>query len=328
MGLCQAGSSHHTGRSTARFLDWLRYVQKLESDVKELKTLFERFLAAVDKRPVGKKPDDNTQKAPEYIQKSPAPINEEKINAKRRRADAPEFIPTLRAVEAAENRPKQGASCKGKAADANGEVHHCAQVDEGEAQQMHSRRATEVTGFHTSGPEREHDPPSKKSFSAKMGNMHIMMEHVRLVLLNLKASGCNFEELKQVQWGRNLRGNAATVLAELEADDTEEEDISDFDPQPSVQPVERLPPIFPPAATIFEFDDKVVLQGLVKRPDLNGRAGLVFVRPVTVGRYAVKVILVAVGGNEVKNSELIRAKPGNIRRPTPFELAAYFKDFW
>jgi len=323
----QAVSSHQSGLSNALFLDWLLYVQKLERDIKELKSLFERYLAAADKRPVGNKPD-NTQKAPENTQKSSAPIREEENNAKRRRADASEFIPTWRAGNVAEDRPIQSASCKGKTANPKVEV-HCFKADRGEAQQMHSRRVTEVTGIHTSEPEREQNPLSDfASFNAEEVNRkHIMKEQVRAVLLYLKASGCDVAALKQVQWGENLQGMAATVLAEMESDGKKEKkDIIDLDTSPTVQPEEGQPPIFPPEPTHFGIDEKVVLHGQVTRPDLNGRAGMVLERPGKEGRYPV--ILLPVGGYDVKTSELIRAKPENLRRPTPYELVVYFKEFW
>jgi len=283
--------------------------------------LFERFLAEVDKKPFGKKPD-NTPKAPDNIQKSPAPFKEEEINAKRMRATAPEFIPTLFAMEPAEDRPIQSASCMGESMDANDEVQHGVEADGRGAQQMHSRRVSEVTVCHTSRPERE--PPSVKIF---MAERRIMREQVRTVLRNLKASGCDTATLKQVQWGDVLRGIAATVLAEIEAED-KDYDIIDLDPQPAVQPGEKQPPISPSEHTDFALNEKVVLHGLVKRPDLNGRAGIVFEKPGVEGRVPVEVIPVLSGGYEVKISELIRAKPENLRRPTPGELAAYFKEFW
>jgi len=209
-----------------------------------------------------------------------------------------------------------------EAAGAKGEALHGVEADGREAQQMHIGRVAEVTVFHTSGPARE--PPSDKVF---MAERRIMREQVRSVLRNLKASGCDTATLKQVQWGDVLRGIAATVLAEIEAEDRKE-DIIDLDPQPAVQPEEKQPPICPREHTGLALNEKVVLHGLVKSPDLNGRAGMVFEQPGDEGRVPVEVIPVQAGGYEVKISELIRAKPENLRRPTPGELAAYFKDFW
>jgi len=289
--------------------------------------MFERFVATLDKKPVGKKPE-NTQKAPDNIQKSPAPINEEEINAKRRRAGAPECTPILRAEEDADDRPTQSASCQSDAADANGEVYHCDDGNAGEAQQVHSRGVHEVTGFHTAGPEREENPTPRIAFTVQRFNdeKRILTEQVRTLMLNLYVCGCDAMALEQVQWGDKLREIAATVLAEIDADDKNEDVIIDPDPKPTVQPDETQPTSFPNEHT-FDNEEKVFLQGLVTRPDLNGRAGIVLEQTEEDGSLHVKVIPVRDGGYEVKSSELIRAKPENLRRPIPFEIA-YFQYFY
>jgi len=289
--------------------------------------MLERLLTEVDKKPLGKEPD-NTHKAPENIQKSTVPINEEEINAKRKRAAAPEVNPILRAEGAAEGRPSLSSSGKGEAEEANGEVHHCAVAEVGDAQPMRCRGVSEVTVLHTSGPEREQMPSSSNVSTAKAVNeKRILKEKVRSLMLDLYATGCDAAVCDQVQWGDKLREFAAKVLAEMDADDNNQEYIIDLEPQPTVQPAETQPSSFPTEPTYFYIEDKVLLQGLVTRPDLNGRAGIVLEKPEEDGSFPVKVIPVRDGGYEVKSSELIRAKPENLRRPIPFEIA-YFQYFY